>query len=103
MTESQYQKACEQQAWEEEFIGKRMAYHMQNSCDPYDSDRFVGAIIGCGDDSLNHALKPLLRGDKLDYAAIGKAIVDWVIDRLEKEAEELAELDLERDKEYCDD
>ena len=30
MTESQYQKACDQQAWEEEFLASRMqAYAMQ--------------------------------------------------------------------------
>lgn len=96
MNEAQYQKACDQQAWEEDFIARRMAVYMadRGECDPYQADNFCEAVAEA-DDRLLANLDVLLSTEKLDYWAIGKCICDWVMEHCEAEAELLAEDDLE--------
>lgn len=99
MTETQYQKTCDQQAWEEDFIASRMAIYMANrgECDPYQADNFCEAIAEA-DDRLLADLDVLLGTEKLDYWAIGKTICDWVQEHCEKEARQMAEDDLEEEQ-----
>lgn len=73
------------------------------SCDPYSAESFCECLVNDTGLELQETLHPLLKAENLDYFAIGKAICGFVQQKCEDLAQQMAEDDLERDKEYCDD
>lgn len=99
MTEAQYQRELDRASAEEDFIASRMAHYMSvgGECDPYQADNFCEAIAEA-DDRLMEELDYLLKAEKLDYWAIGKKLCDFVQEHCENEAMQMAEDDLEEEK-----
>ena len=105
MTEMEYQRRLNEEAAEEAFIAERVEFYTAPGacCDPYNPEAFISRLGDVREvdtyDVLHDRLAPLLKADKLDYWAIGKAVVEYVCLASDERAEEFAKGDLRQVRE----
>lgn len=105
MTEMEYEQRLNEEAAEEAFIAERIEAYTQpgGCCDPFNPETFISRLGDAREvdtyDVLHDRLAPLLKADKLDYWAIGKAVVEYVCLASEELAERFAKDDLRQARE----